>query len=294
MLNLQLQNLLKMILTTIDQFRAVVPTVTVDIDFADLKPYCNSAELWFKNQVLGTTLYEYVEALGNTPSGTDADLQQLCLNIVANHAYWDAIPFLDLTHTNSGFGVINNNNKAPASKERVERLRKQCLIRRDNEIENLILFLEQNAVYHDDWKGSPVYSILTDCLIPTADQMEKHSGWTGTREQFLQLKPRLIHLTRAKIEPLFSKNLIEELIESHRDNDLTGDESILLDMLRHVLGAMFDENRKVAGQLAADALRFVDENEASFPLYFNSKEYEARTTPVFENDRKSTIFSSIM
>ena len=282
-----------MILTTIEQFRDVVPTVSIDTDFADLKPYSNSAELWLKNNILGAALYNFIDQLGAEPAGTDIDLQKLCLNVIANHAFWDAAPFLDLILTGSGFGVINNKNKAPASKERVERLREQCLIRRDNEVENLMLFLEQNATYHDEWKGSPVYSVISDCLITTADEMKKFSGWTGTRKDFLLLKPKLIHYTRAKLEPVFSKDLVEGLIESQRDNDLTADEMTLLGLLKHVLGCLVDENKKIAAELAGDALRFVDENIESFPIYTASKEYQARTAEDYINEQESTIFSSL-
>jgi len=283
-----------MILTTIEQFRAVVPTVAKETEFSELKPYSNSAELWLKNNILGATLYAYVDGLGDTPAGTDIDLQQLCFNIIGNHAFWDAAPFLDVVLTNAGFGVVNSNNKAPASKERIERLREQCLVRRDNEVENLILFLEQNATYHDDWKGSPVYSVLTDCLVRTADEMKNYSSWTGTRKDFLLLKPRLIHITKSKLEPVFSKDLIEELIESQRDGDLTADEMTLVDMLKHAIGCTIDENKNIAAALAADALRFIDENIASFPIYTASKEYLARTSEDYINEEDSPIFSSLM
>lgn len=281
-----------MILTTIDQFKEVVPTAADVEDFADLKPYCNSAELWLKNKILGTTLYNFIDAL-EAPAGTDVDLQALCFNIIGNHAYWDAIPFLDLVHTNAGFGVIQNANKVPASKERVERLRQQCLIRRDNEVENLITFLEQNNTYHENWKGSPVYSILTDCLISTADQLQRFANWEGTRKDFLVLKPKLFHFTVAKLQPLFSKDLIEMLIEKQRDGDLTADESSLIDLLKHSLGSLVNENEKVASQIAADALRFIDEKIESFTTYTASQEYIARNTAGYINELESPIFSSI-
>lgn len=282
-----------MILTTISQFIEVIPTAADVEDFSDLKPYCNSAELWIKNKVLGATLYNFVDALGEAPAGTDIDLLQLCMNIIGNHAYWDAIPFLDVVHTNSGFGVINSNNKAPASKERVERLREQCLIRRDNEVENLITFLEQNAAYHENWKGSPVYSLLTDCLIITADQMKIYGSWEGTRTQFLSLKPKLVHFTMVKLQPVFSRDLIESLIEKQRDGDLAADELSVIELMKHSLGSLVNKNEKVASQIAADALRFIDENLASFAVYTASKEYAARNTVGYINELESPVFSSI-
>ncbi len=281
-----------MILKTIDQFRSAVPTVGVDTEFKDLQPYCNSAELWLKNNVIGTELYTFVEGL-EEPADSDLSLQQLCINVIGNHAYWDAVPFLDVVHTNAGFGVISANNKVPASKERIERLREQCLVRRDNEVENLILFLEQNTTYHENWKGAPVYSVLTDCLIRTADELKRFSQWDGTRKNFLLLKPKMVSLTVSKLEPVFSKNLIEALIESQRENDLSDDELKVAEMLKYSLGCMIGDDKHTAMKLAGDALRFIDENIESFSAYTESKEYAARIAENYVNEKDSPIFSSI-
>ncbi|WP_372775659.1 DUF6712 family protein [Mangrovibacterium sp.] len=278
-----------MILTTIDQFIAAMPTAAEVEKFEDLKPYCNSAELWIKNNVLGKDLYAAIDI----EDFADADLLQLCISVIANHAYWDAIPFLDLVHTNSGFGVISANNRVPASKERVERLREQCLIRRDNEVENLIDFLEQTDIYHDDWKGSPAYSILSDCLIQTAHELETFSEWTGTRKDFLKLRPKLIQETMLRIEPVLSSDYIAELIEKQRDGDLGADDLKVSLLIKQSLGCLLTGNHEAARKIAADALRYIDNNLASFTTYSNSSEYLARMSENYTNTADSQIFSSI-
>ena len=278
-----------MILNNIADFTAAVPTTAGMDDFSDFEPYVSSAELWIKNKVLGKPLYDQV----NATEFADADLLKLCRSVIANHAYWDAIPFLDLVHTGQGFAVISATNKVPASKERVERLREQCLVRRDSEVENLISYLEQHPDYHDAWKGSPVYSVLTDCLITTADEMRLYANWEGDRRQFLALRPKLIHFTIAKLQPVFSRDLIESLIEKQRDGDLTADEMKVLVLLKHALGSMIDDRMEIAKHLAADALRMIDENLLLFPIYTASKEYTARTDEEYVNEQDSTIFSSI-
>ena len=283
-----------MIITTINQFIEAVPTVNSEIDFADLRTYIKSGELWLKNNVLGTALFARVNAFQDPLQEPDATLKELCTNVIANHAYWDAIPFLDLVHTPSGFGVINNNQKAPASKERVERLRMQCLSRRDNEVENLILFLEQNAIYHDDWEGSPVYSLITDCLIRSAAELRQYASWEGERNAFLLLKPKLVHYTSTVLQPVFSRDLIETLIEKQRDNDLSANELQVVILLKHALGCLVVDNKIMAGQMAADALRFIDENIESFATYTNSKEYVARQTAGYVNELESSIFASLL
>lgn len=279
-----------MILKTIDQLKKVLPT-TVEMDnFSDFEPYVRSAELWIRNQVLGKDLYDTV----NGDAFADEDILQLCQSVIGNHAYWDAIPFLDLIHTNNGFAVISATNKVPASKERVERLREQCLIRRDSEVELLIAFLEEHTDYHDEWKGSPVYSVMSECLIRTATELMRYSQWTGTRRDFLQLRPKMIQQTMTRLEPVFSKDYMEELIEKQRDNEVTAGDLKLIVLLKFALGSLVTDNEHPAKKIAADALRYIDNHLTDFPTYVSSGEYLARITPGYENTTDATIFSSLV
>lgn len=278
-----------MILKTIDQLKAVLPT-TVEMDnFSDFEPYVRSAELWIKNQVLGQTLYNLVEADGFA----DADLLLLCQSVIGNHAYWDAIPFLDLIHTNNGFAVISAASKVPASKERVERLREQCLIRRDSEVELLIAFLEDHPDFHDEWKGSPAYSVMTDCLIRTATELAQYGNWEGTRRDFLKLRPKLIQETMTKLEPVFSKDYIEELIEKQRDGDVTNGDLKIIVLLKYALGSLVNGNTEAAAKIAGDALRYIDKHPTDFVTYSASDEYLARMATGYVNTTEAPIFTSL-
>ena len=231
-----------MILKTLEQFTLAIPTAVAISNFTDVEPYVRSSEQRLKNRILGADLYTIVEA----EDFADADLLHLCHSIIANHAFWDAAPFLDLVLTDSGFAVISATNKVPASKERVERLREQCLMRRDTEEELLIEFLELHPPYHDEWKGSPAYSVMTDCLIRTATELQQYGNWEGTRRDFLKLRPKLIHETMTRLEPVFSKDLIEGLIELQRDDDLSGDNLKVAVLLKYALGSLVNGNTEAA------------------------------------------------
>jgi len=278
-----------MILKTLTDFQNVIPTAAGTENFSDFEPYVRSAELWIKNNILGKALYDRIDA----ESIEDPDLVRLCQNVIGNHAYWDAIPFLDVIHTESGFAVISAAGKVPASKERVERLRDQCLTRRDNEVEFLITYLEEQTELHDDWKGSPAYSVMTDCLIRTATELKQYGQWEGSRRDFLQLRPKMIQETMIRLEPLFSKDYIEELIEKQRDGDITGDDLKVLVLLKYALGCLVNDNHESAKKIASDAMRYIDQHPAGFVTYAASSEYKARMAPGYENDAASTIFSSI-
>lgn len=279
-----------MILRTIDQLKAVLPTVVEMDNFSDFEPYVRSAELWIRNQVLGKVLYDLV----NGDAFADEALLQLCRSVIGNHAYWDAIPFLDLIHTNNGFAVISAANKVPASKERVERLREQCLIRRDSEVELLIAFLEETTSYHDEWKGSPAYSVMTDCLIRTATELAQYGNWEGSRRDFLKLRPKLIQETMTKLEPVFSKDYIDELIEKQRDGDATSGDLKIIVLLKYALGSLVNGNTEAAAKIAGDALRYIDKHPADFPTYATSGEYLARIAADYVNTTEATIFSSLI
>jgi len=278
-----------MILKTLIDFQNVIPTAAGTESFADFEPYIRSAELWMKNNILGKALFDRIDA----ETIVDPDLIRLCQNVIGNHAYWDAIPFLDVVHTESGFAIISANGKVPASKERVERLREQCLTRRDNEVEFLITYLEEQITLHDDWKSSPAYSVMTDCLIRTATELKQYGQWEGSRRDFLKLRPLMIQQTMTKLEPLFSKDYIEELIEKQRDGDMTGDDLKVIILLKYALGCLVNDNHEAAKKIASDAMRYIDKNPAGFITYAASSEYKARMAPGYENDAASTIFSSI-
>ncbi len=281
-----------MILKTLEQFQEAIPTTVAIENFSDVEPYVRTAELWIQNQVLGPVLYTMVDELED-PEDDNASLQQMCLSVIGNHAFWDAIPFLDLVLTNNGFAVISANNKVPASKERVDRLRDQCLARRDSEVELLITWLENHSDYHDKWKGSPAYSVMTDCLIRTATELEQYGQWTGCRSDFLQLRPKMIRDTMVLLEPVISKDYMEELIEKQRDGDASNADKKVLELLKYALGSMLNGNPQAAEKITADALRYMDNNPDDFPAYTASSEYKARIAAGYENKKESTIFSSL-
>ena len=105
-----------MLVDTIDKMRKVIPTIADD-NLEKYDAYLVDAREWLKHEITGPDLYEILESAG------DAELLAYAEMIVSYKAYWEAIPFLDLVETSSGFAVIRNDTKAPASKERVEALR---------------------------------------------------------------------------------------------------------------------------------------------------------------------------
>ena len=116
-----------------------------------------SSEDWLISQIVGdTTANEMTE---------DTPIFNACVTIVGCDALRRSIPALDLVLTPNGFGIVQDKNVVPASKERVERLISSCITRRDYAIERLYKMLAKQASWQDSeqrrfWASSPLQEFM--------------------------------------------------------------------------------------------------------------------------------------
>lgn len=116
----------------VDGERSLFDKITHDLE---------QSERWLVEEVVGD-MAAHIEA------GTS--LFYACVTCVACDAMRRAIPSLDLILTPNGFGVVQNANVVPASKERVERLIDSMQIRRDTALNTIIKLLMRE----EDWQDS--------------------------------------------------------------------------------------------------------------------------------------------
>ncbi len=100
---------------TKDTIVKYVPNVFAEVEgetplIDKLAPFITSARMHLESDILGPD--DFLSLAHN----------ELALKIIVAEAFADAVPSLDIVVTPSGLGVINTDNLAPASKERVERL----------------------------------------------------------------------------------------------------------------------------------------------------------------------------
>lgn len=274
-----------MLLKTEAQFTKVIPTAASG-SFEDMETFLESAEYWIKKEILGAQLYNLLDT---TPEA-HVELLGHALNVIALKAYYESIPFLDLVQTGNGFAVVKNATQAPASKERVAKLRTQTDIRRGDETEVLIEYLEDHPDYHDEWKGALAYSLLTDCLIQSTRELKRFASWNGNREDFMKLKPDLIAKTALEIEPMVSKDFVDLLIEQRRDGEFSIDNTRVLEMIQYALGALIGGNPTQGKRLLDDVVTYLDKNLVLFTIYASSSEYSERQVPGYVNTKDSPIF----
>ncbi len=123
--------------------RKCIPNIQLEVEgetpLSDkLAPWIQSAKDWIEAMYLG--LDDYLSEGDNGRA----------VYIVIHKALADAIPSLDIVITPTGFGVINTETVAPASKERIERLIQSLRIKADGELEILLEFCHQ----YPEWRES--------------------------------------------------------------------------------------------------------------------------------------------
>lgn len=93
-----------MLVDTLVKFIASVPTAT-GTDWNALQPFVIPADVKVKSELTGDALYAYIIALA------EGHQMKASLNtLISLIAYHNAIPFVDLLQTNTGFAVVNSTN----------------------------------------------------------------------------------------------------------------------------------------------------------------------------------------
>ena len=212
------------IIGSIDILKQYIPTI-VSADFAKYEKYIADAEAWLIKEITGKELFLII-------SEEDEALLNYARAIVANKAYGDGIPFFDLVENESGFAVVSNTNLAPASQARVAALQAATYRKLDEAVESLLEYLEETADYHDEWKGSPAYTLLSNLYLTTVNEFRRYVVYPGSRREFMALKPEMLNAINLKIAPVISQELSDQVVEQLRDGDLTADNKTILENLR--------------------------------------------------------------
>ena len=110
------------IITSDNDLRRYLPnafaTVEGEAPFYDkVLPWMEAAERWLLMQFIGD---EFADAL--IAMEDDEPLKMTACSVVAHEALMRAVPSLDLVLTPNGFGIVSNQNVAPASRDLVVRL----------------------------------------------------------------------------------------------------------------------------------------------------------------------------
>lgn len=269
-----------MIIKNNDDLMRFIPNVLVSVEgertlYEKLTPFLALAENALVNRFTGA---EIAKSLDTRPDV----LRNAAAVYVANEAFRLAVPSLDLVLTPNGFGIVNNQNVVPASKERVERLLFSLAGVRDKAISTLIVSLADDPDYSSTpqgkWFAGTLFLPLPDHLSGLADPSK--SMW----EEFLRVRAIAEPLENEVAEEFVSPELMERLRMAPFEKGteyapLAG--RVRRVIARSVAGAPLDKRAFV------DIVDLIRKNPGKYPEWHASRTAGLFTPPVFENEKTS-------
>jgi hypothetical protein len=283
-----------MLINNIDTLKKHIPTIVAG-EFSKYSQYISDANTWVKRELLGSALFATIKDL-SSDSEVPSEHHELVIRteaIVATKAFIAAIPMLDLIETESGFGVVRTDKIAPASPERVKALIAGTQSKLSDAIEELLDYLEETTAYHEDWKGSPAFTLISNTYIQTLREFRRYAAFEGNRLDFVKFKPKLLEAINLRICPVISTELSDQIIEQLRDDDMTTANTAILENLRYAMSLFATGEEKTATSYLMRVRKVIMTTPDDYLAFKNSSLYAtiiAQTTA----DNSGTIFNTAL
>lgn len=261
-----------------DTLRQFLPNVFATVKgevslFDKVKVDIDLAENWmietFTSSKTFNTICGYVE---------DNPIRIITAKLIASEALRRAIPSLDLVLTPNGFGVVSNQNIAPASKERVDRLIGSLADYRDDCIANLL----PELVGASQWLNSSQASFFGETLFPDLAITEQVKGTGSKWERYLALRPKILDIEASLAEEFFSPELMARLRNEVLRKTHTADLARVINAIRgQVVDSLNDGSIRMRDMI--DVVNHIRCNPDLFPEWHDSETAKLYAPAIFTN-----------
>lgn len=263
----------------------LLPNVVTSVEgetplYDKVHPWLVIAEQWVSDRFTGAAVLDAIAA------DTDTTIWQQTAILIMSEAMRQAIPSLDVVLTPNGFGIVSNQNVAPASKERVERLIESMTAGRDLNIDYLLDSLSERA----DWLQTKQRDWFCQTLLQSPRDAELGvygPEWTGNRwEAFIELRERARNIEAAIAERWVSEELMERLRQAIITPGSPSEDTALALRLRDcVFAELKGEPRRC--RMLDRVVNYVRQRPEEYPEWAESDTARLFDPPVFRNEKNS-------
>lgn len=213
-------------------------------------------------------------------------VQQNIIRYICLDAFDTAIPQLDLVLTPTGFGIVNNQNLSPASRERVESLHILVHNEADNALDRVITGL----LGHKEWMVTANARMLVNSLFFTSDQLRDYAGKKDAfRSDLYGMRPLISEAEELIFREISSEYLVH-LIKGIREAALSDDEILLVHELRQAIGFYINKQLSAFRLKLADVVNVLDADADKYPVYANSVAYKVKHFEHYKNEKDDTCY----
>lgn len=203
---------------TNERLRELIPNIIHEVKgetplLTKLQPWLDSAVLWLEDNFLGAA---YV---------VPENIYRLAEKIAVQKAFAEAIPSLDVALSPAGFAVINTEGRAPASKERIERLVASLTSAVDANSEVLLSKLLED----DEWRVTPMGQWWLGTFIPTLKYAYSLRGQNTLLDAYRAMRDLALRFEQEVAENYLGENTLAHLREQQRYDTIYAE---LVEMMR--------------------------------------------------------------
>lgn len=241
-------------------------------------PWIEQAETWVAREFVTPNLMPLLEG----------EARYRAMAVVALEAIKNAIPMLDLVLTPNGFGIVSNQNVAPASADRVNRLIERCGIDRDNAIDALIVELYRLP----QWQGTEREWHFSATFFSDLDLARRCGGDKHLYVAYCSKHGAAVHTERKFARRFVSPELIVALRKEYRDYkyryaEIDADRLTACRNIMDAVASVLNGDRDVH-YIIEDTVQLFRDHPDKFPEWHGSATAELWNNPaVFENKKSA-------
>lgn len=191
---------LKELNLTNEELRSLIPNVIHEVEgeallVDKLKPWLESATTWLADNIVGSDF--------NLPDS----LLSHAKKIIVYKTFAEAVPSLDVTLSPAGFAVISTEGRAPASKERIERLIASLNSFVDANLPPLLISLLKLEEYRD----SPMGDYWLGTFMLGLDDAQSYKKDKDLLSTYKLMREKALFFQNTLEQKYLGKNLLRKI-----------------------------------------------------------------------------------
>ncbi|WP_354667227.1 DUF6712 family protein [uncultured Duncaniella sp.] len=258
-----------------------------DSIFSAILPAIRQEEA-FIISIIGPHVETVLETLEYSPAHPPLNHAECLLRDVVRYifvaAFYRTLPQLDLVLTTTGFGVVSNNNIAPASADRVGKLRVSLKREMDSAIDGIL----SSVRYIGEWASSHMAEEWISSIFWRGDHCRIFGMPDATRSDLETLSPE-IRKGEMSLRELVSSEFFDEMCANERKGSSTG---LWHDAIRLSRSYVYAVSRApdTISMHRRILIGFLDRNPDIFSTYTESSACSANHFTHYENKKDDSCF----
>lgn len=233
-----------------------------------------------ENQILGNVGVQAVEA------GSNTELVQAVKRLACIRAFLSEMRGLDLVLTTTGFGVVNTQDTAPASKMRVDALDGELRRQERLQLGWLITMLFSVA----GWSRTSQRREQVPTLFYCIQQMERFAGINRPKPEDWDNAVPSIYAADSFLRKHIGEDYMEELLSELTSATSTAPNAVIRPICVKFIGAWIAQNRQLQDELYMRLINLLEARLSDYPTYANSEAYRLNHFKPYENHAEDSAF----